>query len=87
VSWAEPHERHDTKIGILYEVGEWDTRKEAQNVAEHGIDFTTASWIWHGFVSERPDSRRDYGEERFVAFGLAENRILAVVYTWRREFG
>jgi uncharacterized DUF497 family protein len=63
---------------------EWDPKKEAQNVAKHGIDFTTASLIWNDFASERPDSRRDYGEPRFIAFGVAESRILAVVYTWRR---
>jgi uncharacterized DUF497 family protein len=38
---------------------EWDPRKEAQNVAKHGFDFTTASLIWNDFASERPDSRRD----------------------------
>jgi uncharacterized DUF497 family protein len=64
---------------------EWDPRKESRNVRKHGVDFTTASQIWHGFVSERPDDRRDYGESRFNAFGIAENRILAVVYTPRGE--
>jgi hypothetical protein len=64
---------------------EWDPRKEAHNVAKHGIDFTTASLIWDDFVSKRPDSRRDYGEARFVAFGIAENRVLAVVFTRREE--
>ncbi|HWB50639.1 MAG TPA: BrnT family toxin [Stellaceae bacterium] len=61
---------------------EWDPRKEIVNVFKHGIDFTTASLIWDGFVSERPD-RCSYGEARFVAFGIAESRILAVVYTPR----
>jgi uncharacterized DUF497 family protein len=63
---------------------EWDAEKEVQNVHKHGIDFATASLIWDGFISERPDNRRDYGERRFVAFGIAENRVLAVVYTLRR---
>jgi uncharacterized DUF497 family protein len=64
---------------------EWDPNKESQNVQKHGVDFTTASLIWNDFVSERADDRQDYGEARFVAFGVAENLILAVVYTWRRE--
>lgn len=62
---------------------EWDQRKESQNIRKHGIDFTTASLIWDGFVFERPDDRRNYGENRFVVFGCADNRILAVVYTPR----
>ena len=62
---------------------EWNPRKEALNTRKHGIDFTTAAMIWGGFVSERIDNRRDYGEARFVAFGITESRVLAVVYTWR----
>ncbi len=62
---------------------EWDANKESQNVGEHGIDFTSAPLIWDGFVSEWPDNRRDYGEARFVAFGVVGDRILAVVYTPR----
>jgi hypothetical protein len=62
---------------------EWDPRKETKNIRNHGIDFTTASQIWEGRVFERVDDRHDYGEIRFQAFGIAENRILTVVYTWR----
>ena len=62
---------------------EWDPRKEVQNIIKHGIDFTTASTIWDGVVYERPDDRRDYGEDRFQAFGIVGNRILTVVFTWR----
>ena len=64
---------------------EWDPKKEAQNVHKHGIDFTTASSIWHGRVFERVHNRRDYGEIRFQAFGTAENRILTVISTRRGE--
>lgn len=62
-----------------------ESEKESQNVRTHGIDFTTASLIWSGFVSEQPDDRRNYGEARFVAFDIAKNRILAVIYTPRGE--
>jgi uncharacterized DUF497 family protein len=59
---------------------EWDSKKESLNVRNHGVDFTTAALIWNDFVY-----RRDYGEARLVAFGIAESRILAVVYTPRAE--
>ena len=62
---------------------EWDPRKASQNRRKHGIEFTTATLIWEGLVLERIDSRRDYGEIRFQAFGVAEDRVLTVVYTRR----
>jgi uncharacterized DUF497 family protein len=62
---------------------EWDPEKEVFNIQKHGIDFTTAKLIWSGPVFERLDDRHDYGEERFQAFGVAENRILTVIFTWR----
>ncbi len=62
---------------------EWDPQKQVENVRKHGIDFTTASQIWDGPVYEQIDDRRDYGETRTLAFGIAEDRILAVLYTRR----
>jgi uncharacterized protein len=64
---------------------EWDSIKESCNLRKHHIDFTTASLIWDRPVFERPDERRNYGESRFVGFRVVENRILAVVFTWRGE--
>jgi uncharacterized DUF497 family protein len=64
---------------------EWDSEKESLNYRKHGIDFTSAKLIWDGFVLERIDSRREYGEVRFQAFGTVEHRILTVIFTWRGE--
>jgi uncharacterized DUF497 family protein len=64
-------------------VFEWDAAKNAANLAKHGIDFEDAIGIFDGPVLERPDDRRDYGEQRIVAFGVVEARELAVVYTTR----
>lgn len=63
---------------------EWDPKKEAKNASRH-VDFSTASRIWDGPVLERPDNRRDYGEDRIVAFGAVDDLVLAVVYTWRAQ--
>jgi hypothetical protein len=62
---------------------EWDPVKELENVRKHGINFTTASEIWSGPVQEHVDDRHDYGEARILASGIAEGRILVVVYTLR----
>ncbi len=64
---------------------EWDSEKESLNIEKHGIDFSTAKLIWDGYSLERIDNRREYGEVRFQAFGLAENHILTVIFTWRGE--
>ena len=64
---------------------EWDPQKASLNLRTHHVDFTTASLIWQGPVLERADDRRDYGEARFIALGEVEERLLAVVFTWRRD--
>jgi uncharacterized DUF497 family protein len=64
---------------------EWDEDNEFLHFQKHRIDFTTTSRIWERPVFERIDDRRDYGEVRFQAFGIVENHILTVVYTWRGE--
>jgi hypothetical protein len=64
---------------------EWDQGKNEANIAKHGIDFDEAIGIFEGFVLERVDNRRDYGEVRIAATGVAEGRELAVVYTIRGE--
>jgi uncharacterized DUF497 family protein len=63
----------------------WDPRKESLNFRKHQIDFTTASLIWNGHVMERIDNRRNYGEVRFQAFGVVNDHVLTVIYTWRGE--
>jgi len=59
--------------------------KNAANIARHGIDFEDAIRIFDGPVLEKADARRDYGEARIIAFGVVDDRELAVVYTMRGE--
>lgn len=62
---------------------EWDTAKNVANIAKHGVDFEDAIRIFEGPVLESPDERREYGEVRIIAFGVADDRELVVVYTMR----
>ena len=62
---------------------EWDAAKNAANVAKHGINFEDAARIFDGPVLEQIDNRRDYGEERIIAFGEVGGDELAIVYTMR----
>lgn len=60
---------------------EWDARKRRANLRKHGIDFVGSEAIFDGVTKTMVDDRRDYGEERFVTFGLLEGRVVAVVHT------
>ena len=63
---------------------EWDAAKNRANVAKHGINFEDAIEIFAGQVLEKM-AKRVHGEVRFIAFGLAAQRELAVVYTSRGQ--
>ena len=65
----------------------WDARKSARNLRERGFDFEFATQIFDRPTLERADTRRDYGEHRVVALGLAQDIPLTVVYTDRVEAG
>jgi uncharacterized protein len=60
---------------------EWDEAKRTGNLAKHGIDFLDAAKIWTGLVLTQRARHAD--EERFQSFGLAEGRVVAVIWTWR----
>jgi uncharacterized DUF497 family protein len=62
---------------------EWDIIKEEINLKKHGISFVTAASLFMNRHYEARSDRKD--EERYLAIGEVENRILAVVYTKRRE--
>lgn len=65
----------------------WDLRKSEENLRVRGFDFEFATLVFEGPTLERQDQRRDYGEQRVVAIGLAQGNALTVVYTDRAEAG
>jgi hypothetical protein len=64
---------------------EWDKRKNAANIRNHGIDFLDAALIFENPTIEAIDDREDYGEVRYVALGMSGEMVLHVVYTRRSE--
>jgi uncharacterized DUF497 family protein len=64
---------------------EWDEEKNAANIKNHGIDFLDATLIFENPTLEAIDERADYGEVRYIAFGLSGETVLQVVYTWRGD--
>ena len=62
---------------------EWDEAKSRKNRKERGLPFEAAVPMFDNDTLEKPDTRQDYGEQRFQAIGCVEGRILFCVYTWR----
>jgi uncharacterized DUF497 family protein len=64
---------------------EYDKRKHLENLEKRCLGFDVAAGLFNGTVVEALDERQDYGEDRFIALGMVDGRVLVVVYTWRQE--
>jgi uncharacterized protein len=64
---------------------EWDPRKAESNLAIHKVSFDRATEIFNGPRLVVPDTRKNYGEDRYVSLGAVEGRCLVVVHTPRGE--
>ena len=62
---------------------EWDERKNRLNLAKHGIDFDDASEVFYGPIVLRQSDRNN--EERWIAIGSLEDRLITVVFTRRAD--
>jgi len=63
----------------------WDPTKARANLVKHGIDFEAAKTVFldPAAIFEPDDSDPD--EERWRAIGLADGRLLFVVFTERDD--
>jgi hypothetical protein len=63
---------------------DWDPRKAAENLRDHGVAFSEAATVLtddDALTREDPDA---IGEQRFVTLGMsATGTLLVVVYTHR----
>jgi uncharacterized DUF497 family protein len=62
---------------------EWDEQKNLLNRAKHGIDFEDAVDIFYGPIIFRQSNRNN--EERWIAIGSLESRLIAVIFTRRTD--
>lgn len=60
---------------------EWDEAKRKSNLRDHGIDFVGIEKVFEGETVTILDDRFDYGEKRFVTFGLLDGRVVAIAHT------
>jgi uncharacterized protein len=63
---------------------EWDEGKNQTNIRKRGLDFADAPEMFDGPMLISVDDREDYGEERYIGFGLVQSRLMVVVYTERK---
>ena len=61
----------------------WGEAKHTSNLKKHGVDFAIDEHFDLDTVVVFRDHRRDYGEERLVAFGLIRGRLRVLVFTRR----
>ena len=62
---------------------EWDEAKRLANLEKHGLDFNDALELFKEEMVIALDRRRDYGESRFIGFGVLRQRVLAVAFSRR----
>ncbi len=73
------------KFNINNPILEWDENKNTANIKSHDIDFRDAWIIFESPILRKIDTRKDYGEERWIALGKLRHITVAVVYTCRNE--
>ena len=64
---------------------EWDEAKRESNQRKHLVDFAEAAELLSGPTVCWLDTRFEYGEDRWIAIGLAGGRILVVLFVEQAE--
>ncbi|MEM1378058.1 MAG: BrnT family toxin [Pseudomonadota bacterium] len=65
---------------------EWDENKRAEVLKKHGVDILDAALIFENPVLTRLDTRRDYGEPRYISMGEVDGTVYIVVHTQRGDY-
>jgi uncharacterized DUF497 family protein len=61
----------------------FDLIKRNKTLAERGLDFSDAVYVFAGVTVEIEDTRKNYGETRVICYGLLDGRMVVVSYTPR----
>ena len=61
----------------------YDPEKRDRTLRERGLDFEDAEVVFAGVTLEIEDTRKDYGEDRIICFGLLAGRMVVIGYTPR----
>ncbi|MEO7969967.1 MAG: BrnT family toxin [bacterium] len=60
---------------------EWDEAKRRANLIRHGFDFLDGEDVFNGETYSFPDNRFNYGENRFLTFGMLRGKVVAIIHT------
>jgi uncharacterized DUF497 family protein len=60
---------------------EWNEAKNRSNLRKHVLDFEEAVEMFGGLVFAEPDTREDYGENRWAGLGMIRRRAAQVVFS------
>lgn len=61
----------------------FDTNKRDKTLQERGLDFGDAGKIFAGLTRTLPDTRKDYGEDRYITMGHIGTVCVVLVWTPR----
>jgi len=61
----------------------FDAAKREKTLAERGLDFADAAFVFAGVTLEVEDTRKNYGEPRVICYGFLSGRMVVVGYTPR----
>jgi uncharacterized DUF497 family protein len=61
----------------------WDERKRAANLRKHGVDFAIAERFEFDTALIVVDDRKNYGEVRYRAIGMIDDRLHVLIFTAR----
>ena len=62
---------------------EFDDAKNRRNLRQRGLGFERARELLEGNPIVVEDSRREYSEQRLIAYGMIEDRLHVCVFTMR----
>lgn len=61
----------------------FDPDKRKRTLDQRGLDFADAPLVFEGVTVEIEDTRKNYGEQRIICYGLLAGRLVVVGYTPR----
>lgn len=59
----------------------WDEAKRSANLRKHGLDFADAEQVLAGITCTIEDRRFEYGERRFITFGMLRDTVVVMAHT------
>lgn len=64
---------------------EFDSFKRDETLKWRGLDFADACEVFSAPHIQQLDQRKDYGENRYIVFGMLKQEYVVMVYTNRGE--